>query len=124
MLFLISSDNGRIHQDAVKDGELAPNPALTLFPLHALHLLPPTIHHILVCLTLNHFINSLPDGSSREIASVQQAKVYRHRGAAIRSLSHYVGQDHTKCLDLTIASVLMFLTVEVSNATFSSWRCF
>jgi hypothetical protein len=108
-------DNQRIHPDVVKAGELAPNPALLLFPLTVLHLLPPTMHHILVCLTLNHFIHSLPDGTSREVATMKRAKVYHHRGAAIRSLSHYVGQDKTMCNDMTIASVLMFMSVEVSH---------
>lgn len=92
---------------------MAPNPAIILFPLHALHLLPPTVHHTLVCLAVNHFIHSLPVGTDKRVVVSNKAKVYHHRGAAIRALSHYVGQDKTQCSDSTIASVLMFMSVEV-----------
>ncbi|KAL6710639.1 hypothetical protein ACN47E_008687 [Coniothyrium glycines] len=114
--------NERIHPDVVEANVLAPNPALLMFPVQVLHVLPPTVHHILVCLTLNHFLHSLPEGSSRKIASVKRAKVYQHRGAAIRALSHYVGQDTTRCNDMTIASVLMFLSVELQNPAYADWR--
>jgi hypothetical protein len=88
------------------------------FPLYILHLLPPAIHHTIVCLSLNHFINSLPIGTDREVAVTNRSKVYHHRGAALRALSQHIAQDRTRCGDLTIASVMMFLCLEVRFAYF------
>jgi hypothetical protein len=82
-------------------------------PLEALHILPPAIHHTLVCLSLNHFIHSLPPGSDKTVAVINRSKVYQHRGAAIRALSQYVGKDKTQTNDLSIASILMFMSMEV-----------
>lgn len=96
-------------------GELAPNPALIQFPLAALHMLPPAIHHTVVCLSLNHFIHTLPIGANKDATISTRSKIYQHRGAAIRSLSQYVGKDKTRCSDLAISSILMFLAMEVSN---------
>ena len=109
-------DNLRILPDAKASGELAPNPAIILFPMRALHILPPAIHHTLVCLSLNHFIHCLPVGADRTFVVTNRSKVYHHRGAAIRALSQYVGKDKTRCSDLTIASILMFMSLEVSVA--------
>jgi hypothetical protein len=103
----------RIHPEVKTAGELAPNPALIEFPLSALHILPPTIHHTLVCLSLNHFVHSLPSGADQGVVVTSRSKVYHHRGAAIRALSHYVGKDKTRCSDFTIASILMFMSMEV-----------
>lgn len=108
------TDNERIHPDIMACGELAPNPALILFPVHTLHILPPAAHHSLVCMALNHYVHRLPSGADRSVAVSNRSKMYHHRGAAIRSLSHYVGKDSTRCSDLTIASILMFMSVEVS----------
>lgn len=108
------TDNVRIHPEVTASAELAPNPALILFPLHALHILPPAVHHTFVCMSLNHFIHRLPSGVDRSVVVTNRSKVYHHRGAAIRSLSHYIGKDSTRCSDLTITSILMFLSMEVS----------
>jgi hypothetical protein len=107
-------DNLRIYPKQPATFALAPNPAIITFPLHTLHLLPPAIHHTIVCLSLNHFINSLPSGTDREIALTNRSKVYHHRGAALRALGQYIAQDKTRCGDLTIVSILMFLCLEVS----------
>lgn len=94
---------------------LAPNPVLVTFPLNALHVLPPAIHHTLVCLAVNHYIHTLPVGADKSVAIENRSKIYHHRGAAIRALSQYVGKDKTRCNDLTIASILMFMSMEVSS---------
>jgi hypothetical protein len=96
-------------------GELVPNHAITNFPLAVLHLLPPTVHHIMVCLTVNHFIHSLPPGTDKAVTIVNRSKVYQHRGAAIRALSEYIGKDKTRCSDLSIASIMMFMSLEVKH---------
>ncbi|KAH7366665.1 fungal-specific transcription factor domain-containing protein [Pyrenochaeta sp. MPI-SDFR-AT-0127] len=114
--------NSRIHPEVISAGELAPNPAVVIFPLHALHLLPPAVHHTLVCLALNHFIHRLPNGADRAVVVTNRSKVYHHRGAAIRALSHYVGKDKTRCSDLTIASIVMFMSMELQNPAFADWR--
>jgi hypothetical protein len=98
-----------------KIGELVPNPIVIAFPIHVLHLLPPAIHHTLVCVSLNHFSQSLPAGADKSIAVANRFKSFQHRGAAIRNLSRYVGTDKTQCSDTTIMSILLFLTMEVSE---------
>lgn len=103
----------RIYPACAESGALAPNPALVKFPLEALHVLPPAIHHTLVCLSLNHFIHSLPAGSDKSVAVINRSKVYQHRGAAIRALSQYVGKNKTQSSDLSIASILVFMSMEV-----------
>jgi len=51
-----------------------------------------------------------------------KSKAYHYQGAAIRSLSHYIGQDKTRYKDATIASILMYMSVEVSSQLFIDWR--
>ncbi|KAI8938311.1 hypothetical protein NX059_005963 [Plenodomus lindquistii] len=114
--------NSRIHPGVVASGELAPNPAIRSFPLNALHVLPPTVHHTLVCMSINHFIHSLPIEANKDIIRSNQLNVLRHRIAAIQSLRHYIGQDQTKCSDITIASILMFMSVELQSAVPTDWR--
>lgn len=109
------TDNGRIHPDVKASGELMPNPAVIPFPLYALHVLPPTVHHTMVCLSLNHFIHCLPAGTNKIVTVSNKSKVYQHRGAAIRDLSRAIGQDKTRCSDMTITSILMFMSVEVGR---------
>jgi hypothetical protein len=109
-------DNVRVHPTCKASGELAPNPALILFPLSALHVLPEAIHHTLVCLSVNHFVHSLPAGADKSVAVANRSKVYQHRGAAIRALSQYVAKDKTRCSDMSIASILMFMSMEVRHA--------
>jgi hypothetical protein len=106
-------DNTRIFPSQQATYPLVPNPAITSFPLHALHLLPPAIHHTIVCLSLNHFIHSLPSGTDGEIAVTNRSKLYHHRGAALRSLSHVLAREKTGCGDMSIASVLVFMCMDV-----------
>ena len=112
-ILLSITGNQRAFPVMQKTGELVPNPIVIAFPMHVLHLLPPAIHHILVCLSLNHYLQSLPASADRSIVAVNRSKSYKHRGAAIRYLSRYVGTDKTQCNDMTIMSILLFLTMEV-----------
>lgn len=107
--------NTRIYPDTKKTDALAPNPAMIVFPVYALHLLPPAVHHTLVCVGVNHFIHSLPPGADRAIIASNRSKVYKHRGLAIRALSEFVAKDKTRSSDLTITSILMFMAMEVSG---------
>lgn len=106
-------DNLRIHTTYKAAGELAPNPALVPFPQQALHLLTPAIHHTLVCLSLNHFIHTSPLGTDRAVLAPNRWKVYHHRGAALHALGQHIGQDKTRCSDMTITTILMFMCLEV-----------
>jgi hypothetical protein len=106
-------DNERIRPTILVSEDLAPNPAVMHFPMAALNLLPPAVHHTLVCLSLNHYIHSLPFGADKIIAAGNRSKIYHHRGAAIRALSEYVGKDQTQCNDLSISSILVFMSMEV-----------
>jgi len=74
------------------------------------------MHHTLVCLALNHYIHTLPVGADKAVAVSNRSKVYQHRGAAIKSLSQYVGKDKTMCSDMSIASIMMFMSMEVSTS--------
>ncbi|KAH3990112.1 hypothetical protein HBH52_001700 [Parastagonospora nodorum] len=114
--------NARIYPMVKASGELAPNPALIQFPLAALHMLPPAVHHTVVCLSLNHFIHTLPVGTNKHVTISTRSEIYQHRGAAIRSLSQYVGKDKTRCSDLAISSILMFLAMELQNPPIANWR--
>ena len=85
------------------------------FPVWALHILPPAIHHTLVCVSLNHFIYTLPAGTDRAIVAKNRSKVYKYRGFAIRALSDYVAKEKTRSNDSTIVSILVFMAMEVSR---------
>ena len=107
-------DNHRIHAQYKASGELAPNPAIIVFPPQALHLLTPAIHHTLVCISLNHYLHSQSIGADRAAASINRSKIYHNRGEALGALCQYIGQDKTRCSDMTITSILMFMCLEVS----------
>jgi hypothetical protein len=93
---------------------LVPNGYHQFFPLAALHFVPPAVHHGIVCISLGHFINSLPRSSGKRVAEVYWDKIYQHRGAAIRELRASISRPEGRCSDATITSVFMFLAVEVS----------
>lgn len=94
---------------------LAPNPALMKFPMGALYVLPPAVHHTLVCLSLNHYIHSLPNGVDKSVVTANRSKIILHRGNAIRALSQYVSKDKTRSSDLSISSILVFMSMEVCS---------
>ncbi|KAH8719501.1 fungal-specific transcription factor domain-containing protein [Phaeosphaeriaceae sp. PMI808] len=114
--------NVRIQPTLKVASKIAVNPALIDFPLAALHILPPAIHHILVCYSVNHFVHTLPPGTDKAITASNRSKVYQHRGAAIKELSMYVGKDKTMSSDMTIASILMFMCMELQNPAMADWR--
>lgn len=93
---------------------MAPNPAVIHFPLWALHVLPPAMHHTLVCMGLNHYIHALPLDANRAVVASNRSKIYKYRGQAIRALSENVANEKTRSSDLTISSILMFMAMEVS----------
>jgi hypothetical protein len=68
----------------------------------------------MVCLSVNHFIHSLPDGADKAVVVANRLKIYQHRGAAIRALSEYVGKNQTRFTDHAISSIMMFMSTEVS----------
>jgi hypothetical protein len=105
--------NMRIYPDVKKTDFLVPNPALIRFPIWALHLLPPAMHHTLVCLGLNHYIHSLPSGSNRAFIAGIRSKIYTYRGLAIHALCENIARETTRSSDLTICSILMFISMEV-----------
>jgi hypothetical protein len=107
--------NVRVYPTMGASVELASNPAMVQFPLAALHILPPAVHHTLVCLSLNHFVHTLPIGTEKAVTATTRSKIYFHRGEAIRSLSQYVAKDKTRSTDLSISSILVFMAMEVSN---------
>lgn len=81
------------------------------------------MHHTLVCLGLNHYIHTLPQGSNRVLIASNRSKVYKYRGLAIRALSENVAKETTRSSDLTISSILMFMAMEVSIAAFFYMIC-
>jgi|SRR5690242_4606039 len=115
--------NTRILPEVRETDVLAPNPAIITFPLWALHVLPPAMHHTLVCLGLNHYIHTLPQGSNRAVIASNRSKVYKYRGLAIRALSENVAKETTRSSDLTISSILMFMAMEVSRPAFLYMIC-
>jgi hypothetical protein len=103
-----------MYPQANESNSLANNPHNIVFPMAALHVLPPAIHHTLVVLSLSHFVNSLPVSAGKRLAAGNWDKIYQHRGAAIRELTTSIGKQKTRCSDTTITSVIMFLAAEVS----------
>lgn len=105
--------NTRMYPDLQVANDMAPNPHIMYFPVAALHLLPPSVHHIIVCLSLNHFIHALPPGQAKPLVAGNQSRMLQHRGAAIRELNGNINKEKTRCSDGTITSVLMLLCAEV-----------
>jgi hypothetical protein len=95
--------------------KMAPNPAIIHFPVSALYALPPAVHHTLVCLSLNHYVHSLPIGVGKGAVAAHRSKIYHHRGDAIRALSEYMRKDKTRCSDFAISSILVFMSMEVND---------
>lgn len=72
------------------------------------------MRHTIVCVALNHFVLTLPNSANKETTAVIRAKVFQHRGAAIKALSGYVADEKMRYSELTLACILMFMTMEVS----------
>lgn len=92
--------------------ELVPNPHLMIFPVAALHLLPPAVHHTVVCMALTHYTYSLPPSEARAMAATSNTKILHHRGAALREISHRL-TTQKKPTDSTMVSVCMLMCCEV-----------
>ncbi|KAI4648365.1 uncharacterized protein J4E79_009987 [Alternaria viburni] len=82
--------------------------------LWALHILAPAMHYTAVCLSLNYYLTSLPLGKDRAVIAENRLKIYHYRGLAIRALNENVARRNTRSSDQTIASILMFLAMEIS----------
>ena len=115
MFILNSLVNTRIYPYIKETDALAPNPAIIRFPVWALHVLPPAVHYTTVCLSINHYMHSLPPGSSRMVIGEQRLKIYNYRGLAIRALNESIARKETRSSDLTITSILMFMAMEVMS---------
>ncbi|PVI05383.1 hypothetical protein DM02DRAFT_516773 [Periconia macrospinosa] len=112
--------NMRILPQIKTADELVPNPHLTIFPVAALHLLPPEIHHTVVCLSLAHYTFSLPPAESRVMAATSTTKILHHRGAALREISHRLTTQ--KPTDTTMVSVCMLMCCELQQTGIVKWR--
>lgn len=113
LFVLISQVNTTIYPDLKETESLVPNPAVIQFPVWALHVLPPAMHYTTVCLSLNHYINSLPPSLDRTIVAGKRMKIYKYRGLAIQALNEDIACAKTRSSDLTISSILMFMAMEV-----------
>jgi hypothetical protein len=114
--------NARVYPQYKTSDDLAQNPAIIQFPLYALHLLPPAVHHTLVCLSLYHFCYSLPAGAHRAVMVSNRFKIFQHRGFAIQALSDMISKTKTRCSDMTIVSVVMFMSMDMQNSGSTDWR--
>lgn len=106
---------------------MAPSQHIIFFPLNALPYIPPAISHSLVGLTLGfrYHRNELPD---MDVWS----KVYHHRGIAIRDISEklqkcdldkqLVTKQQRMYVDMSIASILVFLCAELQQCASPQWR--
>ncbi|CAI6308939.1 unnamed protein product [Periconia digitata] len=101
--------------------ELVPNPHLIIFPVAALHLLPPAVHHTVVCLTLSHYTFSLPPAESRAVAATSTTKILHHRGSALREISRRLTTQKSPA-DSTVVSVCMLMCCELQQTGISMWR--
>ena len=115
MFILNSLVNTRIYPYIKETDALAPNPAIIRFPVWALHVLPPAVHYTTVCLSINHYMHSLPPGSSGMVIGEKRLKIYNYRGLAIRALNESIARKETRSSDLTITSILMFMAMEVMS---------
>jgi len=71
------------------------------------------MHYTTVCLSLNYYLTSSPPGKDRTILADNRLRIYHYRGLAIRALNENVARKETRSSDQTIASILMFMAMEV-----------
>lgn len=109
---LTKIDNERIVPNA-KDAELLPNPSVVAIPLELLNSIAPTIHHALTCAALNHFVLSAQNEIDQVFITDVRAKVFQHRGAAIKALSDEISNAIPSNRHSTISSIFSFMTMEV-----------
>ncbi|KAF2729586.1 hypothetical protein EJ04DRAFT_502111 [Polyplosphaeria fusca] len=107
--------NNHLYPELLAITELAPNPYILYFPLKALPLLPPSIRHTMVCLSLSYRLHTLPPAAIQGYATVSWSRIFHHRGLAIRSLSEEIGTEGTRTSDKTIAAVLVFMCFELQQ---------
>ncbi|KAF2634133.1 hypothetical protein P280DRAFT_512122 [Massarina eburnea CBS 473.64] len=112
--------NMRIYPQLI-EFELAPNPHLIRFPVAALHLLPPAVHHNVVVMALSHFVYSLPPEKAKAIAAYQVPRILHHRGASIREISARLN-GKMKVNDGIIVSIMMLMCCEFQQTDSSGWR--
>lgn len=113
LFVLIPQVNTTIYPDTKKTDFLAPNPSMIQFPVWTLHVLPPAMHYTVVCLSMNHYINSLPPGLDRSIIVSKRMRINKYRGLAIQALDENIACAKTHNNNLTISSILMFMAVGV-----------
>lgn len=119
---LTKSDNERIITNA-KAAELVSNPSIVAVPLEFLSSISLTTHHAITCASLNHFVLSAPNEIDQAFITDVRAKVFRHRGAAIKALSDEVSNVKSMDSESTISSIFSFMTMEVSLYTTPRHSC-
>jgi hypothetical protein len=67
----------------------------------------------LVCLSVNNFIHRLLPRTDKAVTIENRSKVYQHRGVAVRALSKYISKGKTRYSDDSMASIMMFLNLEM-----------
>jgi hypothetical protein len=102
----------RVHPQHKTGDELVPNPHIMFFPIAALHLFPPAVHHNMVVLSLCHFVYSIPPEKGKSVAADKMTKILHHRGATIREISSRL-TGKMRINDTTIISILMLMCCEV-----------
>ncbi|KAH7112855.1 fungal-specific transcription factor domain-containing protein [Dendryphion nanum] len=106
---------------------MAPSQHIIFFPLNALPYIPPAISHSLVSLALGFRFHR------HELRDVNVwSKVYHHRGIAIRDISEklekceldkqLVTKQQKIYVDMSIASILVFLCAELQQCATVQWR--
>jgi hypothetical protein len=49
-------------------------------------------------------------------------KIFQHRGFAIQALSEMISKTKTRCSDMTIVSIVMFMGMDMQNSGSTDWR--
>ncbi|KAF2004178.1 hypothetical protein P154DRAFT_617399 [Amniculicola lignicola CBS 123094] len=115
--------NEYIYPEAKDINELAQNPFVTNFPVQLLHLMPPSIHHSVVCYILGYRIHHTLGDANQVMVRDQYSRMYHHRGRAIRSLTEELNEEKSRMSDATLASIVLFLCSELQQqAQLHNWR--
>lgn len=87
-------------------------------PLDTVKYLPPAISDTLVFMVLGHRISQSAGTADASKLSVLRARMYDHRGKAIRSIHHVLDSEDMRSTDYALTIVTMLLFGEVSRPCF------
>lgn len=103
----------RVYPEMQTITQMAPNPFIMIFPVKALHYVPLSIHHTVVCFALSHHIHLSQKNNSKSSLTQAWTRVYHNRGLAIRYLGEMVARDDERLTDQMMTSIVLFMVADI-----------